>query len=512
MRPARPRGATASASGAWSRSAASISGVRNGRSPATQTTASTAFGRGQRRVDASQGPAAHHAVGNNLDGEPRPWRRIVRDDHHARERAAQESQLTLGNRASADVDERLWRCRPCAERGPPATIAAATTAAHGQGVLARRATPCRMRIIWSCRWPLLARIRPVSPSKGPPSRSVTRPPAPSDDGGAGDEIPRVQRAFPVAVEPTARDEAEVQRRRTQAARPLRRRRQRGPFGQVVLHGITLVREAGDQQRAAQTIDARRDDRLAVERRAAARDRAGERPAERRRFDDAQHGATVDAQPERHRKQRHAVREVGRAVERIDVPDAQRAGRVAAGRAFLADDAVLRERGRQPLDDQRLRAPIVFGDQVDVFALERDRWARPPPLQQELAGLTRDLDRDLTRPLEGIAQGTIGLARHRSQLLAHPRGVLRTRQHVLGRRRDGGVDVFAIDGREAELLAEVALSAVGDQVQVAHALRARACWWRFRPADSPGPRRAARGRPPACAAGRRPPPARWRRSR
>ena len=43
--------------------------------------------------------------------------------------------------------------------------------------------------------------------------------------------------------------------------------------------------------------------------------------------------------------------------------------------------------------------------------------------------------------------------------------------VLERGRDGGVDVLAVDGLEAELLAEVALGAVGDQVQAPHALPA-----------------------------------------
>ena len=63
-----------------------------------------------------------------------------------------------------------------------------------------------------------------------------------DDGGAGHQIPRMQRPFPVGVQPAAGDEAQVQRRRAQAARSLRGGDERRPFGQIVLQLGCACRE------------------------------------------------------------------------------------------------------------------------------------------------------------------------------------------------------------------------------------------------------------------------------
>ena len=88
-----------------------------------------------------------------------------------------------------------------------------------------------------------------------------------------------------------------------------------------------------------------------------------------------------AQPERHREERHAVREVGRAVQRIDVPDALSGAPDVTGRAVVpssATIAIVGERRRQPLDDQRLGALVVLGDEVDVLGLEADAGRVPTP--------------------------------------------------------------------------------------------------------------------------------------
>src|SRR5260221_14778735 len=60
----------------------------------------------------------------------------------------------------------------------------------------------------------------------------------------------------------------------------------------------------------------------------------------------------------------------------------------------------------------------------------------------------------------------------SQILAHPGRGLRTGQQILGRLRDAGIDVLSIDGREAQLFAEVSLRAVRDEVELPHPLRPR----------------------------------------
>ena len=272
---------------------------------------------------------------------------------------------------------------PSRRAGPPAMIAAATLPhGYGQGALAARggrrpAGPASsVRASGRC-WPGPARSRRRTASRrdrSPARRRRWTIAAPRD------QIPRVQRPLPVAVEPAGGDEAEIERRRAEPPRPLRRRRERRPLGEVGLHGVARVRKAGDQQRAPQAIGAPTA-RSACRSRSSRRplDRAGERPAERRRLDDAQHRPPSIAQADRHREERQPVREVGGAVERIDVPDARRRRVAAGGRPLLRHDAIVGERRRQPLDDQRLRALVVLGDEVDVLGLEADGGARPQPL-------------------------------------------------------------------------------------------------------------------------------------
>ena len=64
--------------------------------------------RDERGVDAGERARAAMDVGRDLDAEPRPRRRIVRDDEHARERRAQRLEQALGDRAAVD-DERGLR-------------------------------------------------------------------------------------------------------------------------------------------------------------------------------------------------------------------------------------------------------------------------------------------------------------------------------------------------------------------------------------------------------------------
>ena len=72
------------------------------------------------------------------------------------------------------------------------------------------------------------------------------------------------------------------------------------------------------------------------------------------------------QRQRHVEHRKSVREVGGAVERIDVPAIF--GRSCVAAAFLGHDGVRGEVALQALDDQPLAGAVGFGHQV-VLALE-----------------------------------------------------------------------------------------------------------------------------------------------
>ena len=81
-----------------------------------------------------------------------------------------------------------------------------------------------------------------------------------------------------------------------------------------------------------------------------------------------------------------MREVGGAVERIDVPAVVGFG--LAARAFLADDAVLRPARLQTFDNQFFGGAIGLGHQVDV-ALVLDGDAPREVAHQKRAGFARD---------------------------------------------------------------------------------------------------------------------------
>ncbi len=173
----------------------------------------------------------------------------------------------------------------------------------------------------------------------------------------------------------------------------------------------------------------------------------------------------------------------RAAARARSWSCRRAGRrtrrarpAGIARAVVPSSATMRSSGnaaREPLDDERLRALVVLGDEVDVLGLEADGRARAPALRARSCpprARSRCGDRAASRPTDrptlcaDVAQRSF-----RIQVAVFERA----EQVLGGRRRSRGVDVLAIDGLEAELLAEVALRAVGDEVELAHALRARA---------------------------------------
>ena len=82
-------------------------------------------------------------------------------------------------------------------------------------------------------------------------------------------------------------------------------------------------------------------------------------------------------------------EIGGAVERIHIPAVIGTGLLAA--ALFAHDVVLGETAAQPLDDQRFRAAVRFGDDVrGALVVDLVRTIRE--LREQRAGFARDFDR------------------------------------------------------------------------------------------------------------------------
>ena len=116
---------------------------------------------------------------------------------------------------------------------------------------------------------------------------------------------------------------------------------------------------------------------------------GEQLAIQRIVDDAGNHFVFAGQRERDVPQRKAVREVGGAVERIDIP-AQRRFQLRAP-AFFGYDPVLGKTLAQALDDKLLAGAVGGGHQIEsAFQLKPHSAMR----HQQLSGLARDLDRGI----------------------------------------------------------------------------------------------------------------------
>ncbi len=160
-----------------------------------------------------------------------------------------------------------------------------------------------------------------------------------------------------------------------------------------------VAEAGRDQRQRQVLAVAAADRATVEGGPAPAG-GGEQLAEHRRV----HGADEDpvgiGGGDRRRPVVEAVDEVGRAVDRVDVPrDARRPG---VGGALLADDGVVRAGGRDPGDDRRLGGAVVGRDEIGGRGLRRGlERRRLLPGERLVAGL------------DGEPAGELGAARRSS---------------------------------------------------------------------------------------------------
>ena len=146
----------------------------------------------QRRGEPRQRSGAGHAIRDDLDAARAPGGWIVGHHQQAREERAQDRQLAIGDGLPGNLEQRFGRAAQPAGRAAGDDRGGDAPHGYGQGALARRETPCRTRIICSCRGPLLASTRPVSPSNGVPSRSVAcrrrrgQSPRPRRRTGAGD--------------------------------------------------------------------------------------------------------------------------------------------------------------------------------------------------------------------------------------------------------------------------------------------------------------------------------------
>src|SRR6266481_6107967 len=176
------------------------------------------------------------------------------------------------------------------------------------------------------------------------------------------QVPRLQVAFPIAVEAAGGDESHVERGR---AEPAQARYSRLNFAQLGARQFEVaasdMRQAARDHAFAKVAPAGDPQPLIVEEGALATlgdievvigrivDQAGD------------HGALA-LQADRNREVRDAVQEVRGAVERIDDPGVALV--VAyAGPAFLADEAITRPRPGEVGVQHLLGAPVGHGDEI-----------------------------------------------------------------------------------------------------------------------------------------------------
>ena len=99
---------------------------------------------------------------------------------------------------------------------------------------------------------------------------------------------------------------------------------------------------------------------------------------------------VDLDREERPEEGHAADEVVGAVDRVDVPaDARRALLVAV---LLADEAVVRVDGPDPLAEEALDRPVGLGDERAVGLARRSGTSRRIPAQGDAVGLVAHLER------------------------------------------------------------------------------------------------------------------------
>src|SRR5216684_4642209 len=232
-----------------------------------------------------------------------------------------------------------------------------------------------------------------------------------DQQRARRDVPLLEAEFPKPVDAAACDVGEVQRRRTGAPHALHARHEGLPERKVVAAPFAaVVRKAGSQQRELERRDSADADWFAVEPRALAALRDEAFFLER-----VEHDRSLHASPplvgDGDAELRIAVREVGRAVERIDYPSMLAGLRIPA--ALFREDGMGGKGALQRLDYHGLRFVVGFGDDVDRVGLASDAGAAHPLHMDAPGGPCRTQGNPLDLVSVGHGDGRYARARRHS---------------------------------------------------------------------------------------------------
>jgi len=211
----------------------------------------------------------------------------------------------------------------------------------------------------------------------------------------GGNIPRAQIEFPKPIEAAASDTRQIERGGAVAPDGLRDARHHAKVFAVA--GEVGRMKSGAHERVADTRDARYLHALTVEG-GAGTALGDEELIVKRRIDDADAQLVRPLVSNGNAEQGIRVREVRRAVERIDIPSL--AGIAAANAAFFTNDRAARELFSQSFDDQALGSAVGIRDEIGapslMFAVERAMQV----VQEQRARFARRFDRNIERIRHG----------------------------------------------------------------------------------------------------------------
>ncbi len=208
-----------------------------------------------------------------------------------------------------------------------------------------------------------------------------------DHEHTGGDIPAVEAKFPEGFEAASGDAGEIEGGGAVTADSVGTESEI-PIVMNIRAGHALVRgEAGAQQARGKRVDFGDVDRLAVQPGAFAVG-CGEQFIVDRVKDYAGEDGVALGERDRDAEARITMREIGGAVERIDVPSKFGVSFVAS--ALFGGDGVIREIFGEPLDDGALGALVGLSDQIGVPFVD-DVWRAIELLAENLAGFLGDFD-------------------------------------------------------------------------------------------------------------------------
>jgi len=203
------------------------------------------------------------------------------------------------------------------------------------------------------------------------------------DSGAG--IPRIQVELPETVVAARGHIGQIERSRTGAADAMRAQ---GDLVVEVNVGTLVAletRKAGAENGLSQRRGGGNIDRPGIEGRATSLG-GGEQLVARRIVENASDDFPLVLQSQGNAEDRISVGEIGRAIERIDIPAV--GATVGVARTLFADDVVIGPGGAQAGDDEPLTGAVSLGHQIDVpLVLKAD--AAQEKRHQKFAGFRGD---------------------------------------------------------------------------------------------------------------------------